>query len=158
MLDLIFVVLISSILSIYSAPLHPSRFFVSTTIDVSSDEVVREGLRLLQSIRSFGGKLNDATLEVGIARAANEPISNKLLRKLEMLNITHIRCCDAVKAPEYSPTLNKFCSFHTIPLEDYDYIWMQTSLLHMILCLFSSHFSSYLKLRRLMCIAVDLGM
>ena len=54
-------------LFLFSTAITPSKLFISITIDASNEEVIREGIRLLQSIRVFGGSMNNATIEVAIA-------------------------------------------------------------------------------------------
>jgi hypothetical protein len=101
--------------------LLPSRLFITTTIDISNEEIVREGLRLIQSIRSFAGEMNDAFLEVGVVYQERDSLlEQNVVKSLNHLNVS-IRYCQSVQRPRYSPTLNKFCSFHDIPAEKYDY-------------------------------------
>ena len=45
-----------------SARIDPSRLNIVTVVDPSSEEVLRDALTLIRSIRLFGGSLNNATI------------------------------------------------------------------------------------------------
>lgn len=105
------------------AIINPSRILMTTVIDVSNDEIVRDALTLFRSIRLFGDSFNNATFLAYITMDDTFVDTTHLLANLSSLRIQW----DFIKPVEsYVPkTMNKILTFHKFDSLKYDYLlWL----------------------------------
>jgi hypothetical protein len=130
-------ILILLIIKVESISIEPSRLLIATVIDPSNDEILRDSLTLLRSIRLFGGKMNEATIIVCIMLDNDENVFiDKTIiddngNRIDSLLDTLIHILDvkvvfskSVEKPN-SKTLNKFEVFNYFDPLMHDYfLWL----------------------------------
>jgi hypothetical protein len=110
------------LLNVSSEIIKPDALLVSFTIDVNSDEVVREGLRLFLSIAFNGSRLRHALVDVCLVdkrhrqdQRAEKVISlfNSFSSEIPRLNIRTVQNSSFFPSSDFSPTIHKLCSFES---------------------------------------------
>eukprot|EP01041_Mallomonas_annulata_P009520 gene9520-19786_t len=101
--------------------IDPNNIVVSIAIDADNLEVQFEAIRLLKSREMFGGTLRYSKLAVCISHSG-EFTNLDLLAKLSPFNVTSISYSQRFSLPEFSPTLNKICSFNPPCMDSNDYL------------------------------------
>ena len=103
--------------------INPKSLLVTTVIDVSNEEIVRDSLTLFRSIRLFGESLNNAAFLAYITLEDTFVDTYGLLSNLTALHIQW----DFIKpVPPHLPrTMNKFQAFQKFDSLKYDYLmWL----------------------------------
>lgn len=103
--------------------INPSRILVTTVIDVSNNEIMRDALTLFRSIRLFGGTFNKATFLAYITLEDSYTDTTGLLANLASLRIQwdFIKPVDS-KLPK---TMNKILTFQRFDGINFDYLlWL----------------------------------
>lgn len=127
------------IIKVESISIDPSRLLIATVIDPSNNEILRDSLTLLRSIRLFGGQMNEATILVCIMLDDNDDndifidktIIDENGNKIDSLLHTLIHILDvkivfsnSVEKPN-AKTLNKFEVFKYFDPLIHDYfLWL----------------------------------
>jgi hypothetical protein len=97
------------------------RVIISINVDASSNEMVRESLRLLTSIQLFGGSLRYSRIHICLAHDEYSDVKS-VLKKLNHFNVSHIQLSHRYSLPSQSPSLNKLCCFEPKDLSDDMYL------------------------------------
>lgn len=107
--------------------IDPVRLVVTTNVDLQSNKTIYESLRLLQSLRLFGGLLSNARVMVALSsggRQNKDEISPTFLRHLladyANLNVTTTYYRKSLPLPRFAPSLNKLNCFNPPGLHDDD--------------------------------------
>lgn len=106
-----------------SERINPARVLVTTVIDVSNKEIVRDSLTLFRSIRLFGDTFNNATFLAYITLEDTYVDTRNLLENLASLRVQW----DFIKPVEshVPKTMNKLLTFHKFDALKYDYLlWL----------------------------------
>ena len=119
-----------------------SRLVVVTVIDLNNQEVTSDSMTLFRSIRTFGGKLNTATLQACIphdSRSMNDITTSKMVSKLvhelatlgveiTWMQTTSPFTFSMIQEPK---TLNKFHALKQVDLLRFDYIlWLDEDMVY----------------------------
>ena len=107
--------------------INPRRLLVTTILDSSNPEIMRDGLTLIRSIRLLGGSLNSASIAVTIVQSNNSwSDQNLVLAELFRLNVEVKFTRKIFK--NRPKTMNKFLAFQWDNIR-FDYIlWLDADI------------------------------
>ena len=118
---------IANLQSSTSDYIDPSKLLVVTILDTTNNEVIRDGMTLLRSIRLFGGSLSNATIMVTIVYDGIWQDQDVFIQELIKLRVEIIF---TNQSNESGPkTLNKFKSFDSFDSIRFDYmLWLDADI------------------------------
>jgi len=102
----------------------PTDVIITLAIDAGSTKIQFEAFRLLRSIEIFGGsmKLSKINVCVSLFNEESAEIRDKWVQLLHLFGVNSIVFSKRYSPPEFSPTLNKLCSFEPLNIVGNPYI------------------------------------